>query len=471
VFRLTGSAAQTAALAALAAVPYLLFGLVAGAVADRVDRRRLMGACDLLSAALVASIPLAAAFGVLSLLQLYAVALLTATLFVWFDAANFGALPALVGRARIVAANSAVSATHTVIGIAGPAVAGLLAATVGPAQSVALDAASFAASALFLAAIPRPFRAGPGALAAAGDAAGARAPVLRRTSVDVREGLAFLWGRRRLRTLTLPGAAHSFAGGAVTGVLVVCAVRGLGLPAGDACIGWLFSAGAAGSLGAALLLPRLSARFPVGWISLAGYGAGAVLLVALTLAPGPALGLSLYLLWSGASGLRAGHHQRHLPAPAGDPKRPAEPGQRHRPHHRLGRDAVRGGRRGPPGGRGRHSHGLPAGRPGGGGHDGLGLALPAAGARPGAGPHRIHRSGCLTSFADPVPRPPRPGGGARAPRRRHARSASRMVERRWAMTKLVRLPGGSRRARDRSIYASRARPHPAGDGERRPQRR
>ncbi len=106
VFQLTGSPLQTATLTAIQVLPYLVFGLFAGAVADRVDRRRLMVACDMLNVLLLASIPAASALGILTVPQIYVVAALSATAFVWFDAANFGALPYLVGRDRIVTANS-----------------------------------------------------------------------------------------------------------------------------------------------------------------------------------------------------------------------------------------------------------------------------------------------------------------------------------------------------------------------------
>ena len=130
VFTLTGSPAQTGLLTALEAVPYLLFGLLAGALADRVDRRRLMVGGDLLRAVLVGSVPLAAALGVLGVPHVYLAALGVAVVFVWADAASFGALPALVGRERLPAANSARWSASTTLTVAGPAVAGVLVATV-----------------------------------------------------------------------------------------------------------------------------------------------------------------------------------------------------------------------------------------------------------------------------------------------------------------------------------------------------
>src|SRR4249920_2123070 len=105
VFQLTGSAAQTGVLYAIRVVPYLAFGLVAGPIADRGNRRRLIIGGNLVEGVLVATIPIAHAFDVLTMAQIYAVALLAATAYVFSDAAVFGAVPALVGPARLPAAN------------------------------------------------------------------------------------------------------------------------------------------------------------------------------------------------------------------------------------------------------------------------------------------------------------------------------------------------------------------------------
>jgi hypothetical protein len=82
VYQRTGSASKTSLLVAIETVPYLIFGLVAGAVAAGVDRRRLMYGRELGSAVMVARVPVANAFGVLSLAQIYDVAPGTATTFV-----------------------------------------------------------------------------------------------------------------------------------------------------------------------------------------------------------------------------------------------------------------------------------------------------------------------------------------------------------------------------------------------------
>jgi MFS family permease len=131
VFRITGSPLLTSLLAAVQVLPYLVFGLVAGAAADRLDRRRIMVASDIANALLIGSVPVAAAFGSLRPTHVFAVALLSATAFVWFEAASFGAVPAIAGHEGIVSANSILGSTGVLAAIVGPSIGGLLAATVG----------------------------------------------------------------------------------------------------------------------------------------------------------------------------------------------------------------------------------------------------------------------------------------------------------------------------------------------------
>jgi MFS family permease len=130
VYQLTGSALHTALLTTVEFVPYPLFGLFAGAVADRLDRRRIMVAAELVSGIALASIPIASAFDALTLPHIYVAAVLAMTMYVWFDAANFGAVPALAGRERVVQAQSAIWSVATFTGIVAPALGGVLAATI-----------------------------------------------------------------------------------------------------------------------------------------------------------------------------------------------------------------------------------------------------------------------------------------------------------------------------------------------------
>ncbi len=297
VFQLTGSALNTGVLVALEGAPYLVFGLLAGAVADRSDRRRLMVGCNVLQTALLASVPVASAAGALTVAQIYVVALVSASLFVWFDAANFGALPSIVGRDLLVEANSAISVASSLLAIAGPALGGALAATIGAANAIALDAASYALAAVALMLVRKPFSSG-----ARRDRRGLRSTVAT-IAADIAEGFRYLWHHRLVRVLTLLGAGVSFTGGAVTGLLVVYAVRALGTSDSGAQIGLLFSAAAAGALAASVLLPILSRRFPVGWITLAGLTIDLASVASLALVTGFVQALALIFVQGGAQTL------------------------------------------------------------------------------------------------------------------------------------------------------------------------
>ena len=223
VYRLTASALLTSLLATVEVLPYLLFGLFAGEMADRVDRRRLMVGCDLLNALLLGSIPVAGWFHVLTIPHIFAVALLSASAFVWFDAADFGAIPTLVGRDHLVAATSAIASMSSVVGIGGLALGGALIATIGAAPALSFDALSYLLSAIALLLIPR-------ALSTVKSKEPLTHPPVHRTLVGIREGMSFLWHHRLVRVLTVLSFGLSFTGGAVSGLLVVYAVQALHPP-------------------------------------------------------------------------------------------------------------------------------------------------------------------------------------------------------------------------------------------------
>lgn len=290
IYQLTGSALQTSLLTTFNVLPYVIFGLFAGVVADRVNRKRLMVMCDLLNTLLLGSIPVAAAFHVLTIGQIYAVALLSATAFVWFDAANFGAVPALVGREQVLQANSVLWSAGTLVEIVGPSVGGLLAATLGPATAISLDSLSYLVSAVALALIVRSFNS-------ARSTTSRHASLVQQTVADIGEGLKFLWEQRLVRTLTLLGFGTSFTNGAIVSLLVVYAVRALHVAQNDVRIGFLYTAGATGALLASLLLPRLVRQVSVAKITLVGLFANLICLSGVILAPNFWSGIAFFALW------------------------------------------------------------------------------------------------------------------------------------------------------------------------------
>ncbi|GAA4990705.1 MFS transporter [Kitasatospora paranensis] len=149
------SAFQMGLLTAASTVPVAIAGLPAGAWVDRMRRRPVLVATDLLRFALLASIPLAYAFGELTLAQLYAVAVLAGTATVFFDVAHLSYLPFLVGRDRLTEGNAVLQSANRCAYFSSPAICGWLVQAVGPVGALLVDAVSFLASAGSIGAIRR----------------------------------------------------------------------------------------------------------------------------------------------------------------------------------------------------------------------------------------------------------------------------------------------------------------------------
>jgi MFS family permease len=285
VFKLTGSAVALGATLALTTAPQLLFGLAIGAWTDRTDRKRLMIVVDLLSATTIASVPLASGAGLLSLWWIYAVAFISSTLSIFFAAAEFGAVPSLVGSTELVSANGRIQASFAAASVLGPLAAGALLVFLPVETILLLDAASFVVSAVMLAVIARPFNA----------------PITKRaTSIrqDIVEGLRYVLSHPVLRNISLMMALINVVGATVFAQLVLFAKQALRLE--DSEVGLLFAAGGAGVVVLSLAAGPLRKRWSFGNVAL-----GALMLSGL-LTVGLAYTTSLWvavILWALSSGL------------------------------------------------------------------------------------------------------------------------------------------------------------------------
>src|SRR5690349_2275205 len=146
ILALTGSPAAAGIANALAMIPYVLFSLPAGALIDRWDRKRVMILCDAGRALSLASVPLAMAFGVLTVWQLYANAFIEGSLFVLFNIAEVACLPRVVSKAQLPAAAAQNEAGFGVAGLIGPSLGGALYQAVGQMVPFVLDAVSYGVS-------------------------------------------------------------------------------------------------------------------------------------------------------------------------------------------------------------------------------------------------------------------------------------------------------------------------------------
>lgn len=249
---LTGSSALTGLVAMAGTLPMLLFGLLAGALADRFDRRRMMLAADLARAALVLTLPLLHAAGRLDALGLAGVTFLMAVFTAHFNPARDSLVPALVPEHELRAANAWVQSGWQVAMLAGPALAGLLIPLTGEIQLFTVDGLSFLASFGLIWAIgareERPASAAPRLGLAA-----------RQALADAREGLVHAWADRRLRVLLWITAVDNLfiMGPAIVGVPIY--VRQV-LGGGPDEYAFLLTAFAVGMLAGTLLLGWLGGR-------------------------------------------------------------------------------------------------------------------------------------------------------------------------------------------------------------------
>ncbi len=247
---LHASTFAVAALTAAAYLPWLVIGLPAGAWVDRLPARPLMISCDVISALLYASLPVAAWAGVLVIGQVLAVALLAGAVNVFFATAYQVYLPAIVTAADLVEGNAKLQGSASVATIAGRSAAGLAAQAVGAATALLFNGVSFLVSAACLLGI----RTG----------APRRPPVARTTTVraEVSQGIRFVAGDPYLRPLTLYAALANLAYTGNLALVVVFLVRVVGL--GPAAVGLLLATGGIGGV-----LGALVARALAGWLGTA----------------------------------------------------------------------------------------------------------------------------------------------------------------------------------------------------------
>ena len=280
---LTNSPAQAGFLSAARILPYLLLGLPAGALVDRWDRRRVMIICDAGRALALGSIPLAIAFGWLTLAQLYAVALIEGALNVFFNLAETAALTRIVSREQIPAATTLNEVTLSTGSMLGPAFGGLIFA-IGQGFAFLADAVSYGVSVvsvwLIRAELSAPRTAEPNRLVD-----------------DIREGIAWLWRQSLMRFLAL------VVGGTVmieSGYMLVVIILAQHMGASPAIIGLILGAGGMGSLVGALLSGPAMQRLTFGQIALGVHWIWVLLLPLYAIASTP---LALAAITSAAFGV------------------------------------------------------------------------------------------------------------------------------------------------------------------------
>ncbi|MFD5886125.1 MFS transporter [Streptomyces sp. NPDC060334] len=245
VLELDAPAFQVGLLTAAETAAFLLVGLPAGALVDRMRKRSLMIRADLVRAVAMASIPAAALAHALTMAQLYVVALVIGVATVFFDVAHQSYLPQILPRDQLVAGNGALETVRSTAQVTGPGVGGGLVQLVGAHLAVVADAIGYLLSALFLLRVKQPEETPE-------PAAGAS---LRK---EIAEGVRFVFGHPLLRVIALTTGLANLCTAVLMATQTVHLVRVVGLEPGG--LGLVLSASAVGGLLGALCAGRLAAR-------------------------------------------------------------------------------------------------------------------------------------------------------------------------------------------------------------------
>jgi Major Facilitator Superfamily len=209
-----------------------------------MHRRRVLIWADVGRTITLGSIPVAYAFNALTIAQLYAVALVTGVLTVFFDVAYQSYLPSLIGRANLVEGNAKLQGSASVAGVAGPSAAGGLIELLRAANAMAVDAGTFVISFLTVWAI-RATEPPP-------------APKSERRALrhEIAEGISFVVRHPILRAIAGTTGTANFFNGVQTAVEIVFLVRVVHQPPG--IIGVLFAFGSAGGLLGAFMASKVA---------------------------------------------------------------------------------------------------------------------------------------------------------------------------------------------------------------------
>ncbi len=285
-FELAGNGAGTVLAGALTlrVMAFVLLSPIAGAIADRVDRKRLMMMTHLARMGIVCLLP-----GATQVWQIYGIVLLLNMFYAFFAPTYTATIPLVTTAAERSGAIALSSATYQLLGVLGPSLAGSVAAFVGTRQVFWLDGMTFLIAAILIATLPGQLLVQQDQLANQ-DQPSAR--TLNRTWRDIRVGTTCLFADAAMRYALVLQLIAAIAGAEVL-VNTVGYVRGA-LHFGKLEYGWAMAALGIGATLAAIGLGHFQQKVsPVWWTS------GGAVLMTLALLPANFASLGALLgLWA-----------------------------------------------------------------------------------------------------------------------------------------------------------------------------
>lgn len=286
VLALGAGAGETGLLQTVLTLPFLLFAIPAGLLADRLERRRLMAQAEALRAAALLGLLGLILFDLLTWPLLAVLGFVAVCGTVVFSVAAPSLMPALVQADALARANARIELARTTAFAAGPALGGMLVGWTGAAAAFGVAAALSALAALLLARVKEPART---------------ARARRHPLQDIREGAAYVFQHSLLRPVFVTQFVFNVAFFLILAIFVPHAVHNLHLSAFG--VGTTLAMFGVGMVVGALLAPRIMRTLAFGTVVAIGPVAGfaAAVLMAMTIwLPSPLLaGLAFFILGAG----------------------------------------------------------------------------------------------------------------------------------------------------------------------------
>ncbi len=270
VWDLTHSAAQVGLVGGLGTIPYVFLSLLAGALVDRWDRKRVMILCDAGRALNLVSVLAALMLGHLTVIQLCVNALVEGTFFVFFNLSEVACLPRVVAREQLPAATAQNESTQGITSLLGPLLGGVL---YGLRQGLPFlaDGVSYVVSVCSLLFIKTKFQQ-------------ERTQERRKLYIEIKEGLVWLWRQPLIRYMAFLTGGLNLVNAGFIPILVVLVKQQHG---SSLIYGVILTIGGVGGIAGALLGTPIQKRFRFGTVIISTVWVGALLWPLYAIAPNP----------------------------------------------------------------------------------------------------------------------------------------------------------------------------------------
>jgi MFS family permease len=286
VLMLAAGPGEIGLLASAQTLPFLLFSIPLGLLADRVSRQKIMVASECIRTLALVGLMACVAFNQVSMPILAILGFIGALGTVGFSVAAPALVPSLVPRAALARANGKLELARSTAFAAGPAVAGAIVSWAGATPTFSVAALLSSAAVLLLLKVYD---------------AQLRSTVQRNIFADLKQGMRFIWSQEFLRPILFTSIAWNIAWFVLQAAYVPYAIRVLGLSSGE--VGMTMACYGIGMITGALLAPKVIKHIPFGTAILVGpwfsVAASAVMLATLLLPSGWLAGLSYFLFGAG----------------------------------------------------------------------------------------------------------------------------------------------------------------------------